>query len=616
MCGIAGFTGQRNDQLLHAMTDALKHRGPNGEGFYHCPESQVNLGHRRLSIVDIAGGHQPMWNKDNTLGIIFNGEIYNHKELRVELENLGYQFNTDHSDTEVLIYGYQEWGSDIVNKLNGMFSFCLYDKRKKILFMARDRFGEKPLYYALVKNNIVFASELKSLILHPKISKEIDPVALNKYFAYGFIPAPYSFYKCIKKLPAGHLMIFDLKTSKNLINCYWKIEIKPDFDLLKRSDEDIASELKDLLSNAVKMRMLADVPVGIFLSGGIDSSAILACAALKSSSERIKTFSIGFNEKSFDESFLAKKISEFYKTKHFTKIFKMDDVKNVANEVLDKLDEPMGDSSILPTYLLAKFAKKSVTVALSGDGGDELFAGYAPFKALKIATVYSKFTPKFLRSFIFEQMKKLPVSESYLSLDFKLKRTLQGLEYPAAIWNPVWLSPLIPEEITALMKEPVSIDEIYGDAIDAWDNCYSKNIFDRTMEFYTKFYLQDNVLTKVDRASMMNGLEVRSPFLDKSVVDFALKIPASLKYKRGVSKYILKKSMEGLLPNEILNRQKKGFGVPLTSWLKSWPLEDIRSYNFDTLFVRKKYEEHKLGIKDNRLFIWNWIVLTHFTNKI
>jgi asparagine synthase (glutamine-hydrolysing) len=615
MCGIVGFTGQRNESLLHGMLDALKHRGPDGEGLYHCPENQVNLGHRRLSIVDISGGRQPMWSKDNSVGIIFNGEIYNHKELRIQLEKLGYQFNTDHSDTEVLIYGYKEWGLEVLKKLNGMYSFCIYDKKTKKLFLARDRFGKKPLYYTLFGKNIIFASELKSLSLHPLVSTEIDPVGLNKYFAYGFIPAPYSLYKNVKKLPAGHLMVFDLKTSENSINCYWKFEIKPDFDLLKRPEEDIASELRALLSDAVNIRMLADVPVGIFLSGGIDSSAILACASIKNINDRIKTFSIGFNEKTFDESLSAKKISEFFKADHSSKMLDVNNVKDFANEVLDKLDEPMGDSSILPTYLLSKFAKKSVTVALSGDGGDELFAGYAPFRALKIASFYSKFTPKFLRNFIFEKVKKIPVSESYLSLDFKLKRALQGLEYPAAIWNPVWLSPLVPEEISALMRVSVSVEDVYGDAIEAWDNCYSKNILDRSMEFYTKFYLQDNVLTKVDRASMMNGLEVRSPFLDNNVVDFVLKMPASLKYKRGISKYILKKSMEGLLPNEVLYRQKKGFGIPLTSWLKSWPLKEIQTYNFDNLFVKKKYEEHKLGIKDNRLFIWNWIVLTNFINE-
>ena len=609
MCGIAGFVGQENDKILHAMADAIRHRGPDGEGYHYCPVNGISLAHRRLSITDIAGGHQPMWNEDSSVGIVFNGEIYNHMELRSELLRKGHIFKSDHSDTEVLIHGYEEWGADLLIRLNGMFAFCIYDQNKKCLFFARDRFGKKPLYYTLLDQQLVFASELKSLLVHPGVKREIDPVSLRKYFGYGFIPAPYTLYRNVSKLPGGHCMFYDLTTAKAKISSYWQFRVTPDSNYAKTSEEDIALELRTLLTAAVKRRMVADVPVGVFLSGGIDSSTILACASQGEADGRIKTFSIGFHEKEFDESDMARGIAHHFGSDHTEEIFGIDSAKEVANHVLEMLDEPMGDSSILPTYLLSRFAKQSVTVALGGDGGDELFAGYAPFRALKAAQLYYDMLPKGLRKFILSQVNRLPASEGYLSLDFKLKRTLQGLEYPSSVWNPMWLSPLKPEEIAELMNTPVEWEEVYADAINAWQSSDAGDLIGRTSEFYGRFYLQDGVLTKVDRASMMVGLEVRAPFLDNNVVEFAQRLPSNFKYRNGTTKYILKKAMSGILPDNLLYRPKKGFGIPLTSWLKSWPIDEAGVVGFNSSFVGKVYDEHRLGGRDNRLFLWNWIVL-------
>lgn len=609
MCGIAGFTGRRNDQILHAMADAIRHRGPDGEGYYFCPVNGISFAHRRLSITDIAGGHQPMWNEDDSVGIVFNGEIYNHIELRNELLGKGHIFKSDHSDTEVLIHGYEEWGADLLIRLNGMFAFCIYDQKKKCLFFARDRFGKKPLYYTLFDQKLVFSSELKSLLAHPDVKREIDPVGMQKYFGYGFIPAPFTLYRNVSKLPGGHCMFYDLTTAKANISCYWQFRVSPDSSYAKSSEEELATELRALLTAAVKRRMVADVPVGVFLSGGIDSSAILACASQIQTTNQIKTFSIGFHEKEFDESHFARDIAKQFGADHSEEIFSINSAKEVAQHVLGMLDEPMGDSSILPTYLLSRFAKQSVTVALGGDGGDELFAGYAPFRALKVGQFYTNILPASLRKFILWNINRLNASEGYLSLDFKLKRTLQGLEYPPSVWNPMWLSPLKTDEIGELMNRTVDWEEVYSDAINVWNSSESDNLIDKTSEFYAKFYLQDGVLSKVDRASMLVGLEARSPFLDNNVVDFAMRLPSNLKYKNGISKYILKKAMNGLLPDNLLKRQKKGFGVPMTAWLKSWPIAYSNNFELNESFIARMLTEHKCGDRDNRLFLWNLVVL-------
>jgi asparagine synthase (glutamine-hydrolysing) len=609
MCGLAGFSGPRDQRVLAAMARRLQHRGPDGAGFHVCPVNPVSLAHQRLAVTDIAGGLQPMWNEDKSICVIFNGEIYNHPELRVELAKLGHRFESSHSDTEVLVHGYEAWGDELPEHLNGMFAFCVYDRPRRRLFWARDRFGKKPLYYTRFGDQLVFASELKALMEHPGVCLAIDPLALKKYFGYGFIPAPYSLYRGILKLPGGHRMSFDLGTHRLEVSRFWEFRVRKD-PLLARQPEDVlAEELRSRLTAAVRRRLVADVPVGVFLSGGIDSATVLACATAIRGEGQVRSFSIGFSEREFDESVLASEVAQHFHSIHASEMLGIESAREVAGQVLGMLDEPMGDSSILPTFLLSRFARKSVTVALGGDGGDELLAGYAPFRALAAARAYCKFLPPALRRYIKGQVDRLPVSENYLSPDFKLKRTLQGLQHSQSIWNPAWLAPLEAAEIAELMNAPADVEEIYGDAIMAWEQSDAEDMVGRSIEFYGRFYLQDSVLAKVDRASMMVGLEVRTPFLDNAVVDFLSAMPTGYKLRGGMSKVLLKRAMRGILADPVLKRPKKGFGIPLTSWLKSWPQPDTMVPDCAPEFPARMLSEHRAGKRDNRLFLWCWMVL-------
>lgn len=618
MCGIAGFSGAEDRFALRRMAEALVHRGPDGQGFHYCPRHHVSLAHQRLAITDIEGGEQPMWNEDSSVAIVFNGEIYNHVELRQQLEKAGHIFRSNHSDTEVLVHGYEEWGVDLPFRLNGMFAFCIYDSRKGRLFIARDRFGKKPLYYTVLDRGcIAFASELTALLKHPRVPKVLEPLSVKKYFAYGYIPAPASLYRGIYKLPGGCYLLFDLATSKLDVKTYYQFSVAPDDSMLGVKESDIAEELRTHLTAATKCRLVADRPVGIFLSGGLDSSAILACAAQRTSADRLRTFSIGFREKTYDESDYARRVASLFGTEHHQKILDIDAARSIAERVMEMLDEPMGDSSILPTYLLAAYARQYVVVALSGDGGDELFAGYAPFRALGPAAIYHSVIPAGLQTVIRRCVGRIPTSDRYLSLDFKIKRTLRGLAYPPALWNPVWLSPLLPNEIGDLLGEPVSAEALYADAIQAWEASKAPDLIGKTTEFYARFYMQDGILTKVDRASMMVGLEVRAPFLDNAVVEFARRLPSSLKCRNGQGKYILKRAMRGILPDEILDRPKKGFGIPLTAWLKTWKFPaSSPALGYNGKGLSEFVDSQRSGRKDERLFLWCWIVLQHHLARL
>jgi asparagine synthase (glutamine-hydrolysing) len=610
VCGIAGFSGADNPAVLQAMADALAHRGPDGSGFLHSDANRVSLAHRRLAILDIAGGDQPMWNEDGSVGIVFNGEIYNHADLRPLLERAGHRFRSSHSDTEVLVHGYEEWGESMLERLNGMFSFCIYDRARRQLFFARDRFGKKPLYYAQISGGIAFASELKALLKHPLVPAEIDTLALRRYFAYGFIPAPASLYRGVSKLPGGCWMRFDVASSELRKGQYYRFSVAPDDALARAPDGEVEEELLARLSAATARRLVADRPVGIFLSGGLDSSAILACASAHAPVHRLRTFSIGFHEKSFDESADARLVAEHFGTDHLEEILDISAARDIAGEVVGRLDEPMGDSSILPTHLLARFARRHVVVALSGDGGDELLAGYAPFRALGPANAYCRLVPRALRGLIRRAADALPSAERYMSLDFKIKRTLRGLAYPASAWNPAWLGPLEPKEIADLLEEPAPWDLVYGDAIEAWEKSDAPDLVGKTTEFYARFYLQDSVLAKVDRAAMMVGLEARAPFLDNEVVEFARRLPAALKSGAGQGKQILRRALRGKLPARILELPKKGFGIPLTAWLKNWPLPaPAAGLRHNAARLRSLHEAHTSGKKDERLFLWCWLVL-------
>ena len=598
MCGIAGFVGAGDGAVLRRMTDRLVHRGPDAEGFFEKPEAGVFLGHRRLSIIDLSGGAQPMSSVDGQTVIVFNGEIYNHAELRRDLLAKGHPFATDHSDTEVLLYAWAEWGPAMLDRLNGMWAFAILDGRQKRLFIARDRFGKKPLYWFHHQGTFGFASELTSLLRHPLAPCNESEIARVKFLAHALIPAPHTAIEGVFKLPAGHHLTLELNGSAPRIQRWWRYTLDP--DPRPKAEPALVDELLEILARATNRRLVADVPLGVFLSGGLDSSTIAALSVRRLPKKNLQTFTIGFHEPSFDESHYAAQVAEFLDTDHHTDTLSLDAALGVMPEIFDRLDEPQGDSSLLPTWLLCRFARSKVTVALGGDGGDELFAGYDPFRALRLAALYEKTVPRPLHEALRLLAARLPVSHQNISLDFKIKRTLRGLDHPARLWNPVWLGALEPSDLARLTGSRFSIEEIYSESIEAWESCASTDPVDRTLQFYTEIYLQDGILAKADRASMMNSLEVRSPFLDIEVADFARRLPHSFKLRGKTTKYLLKRAAEKLLPAAIVHRKKKGFGTPVGAWLRSGRLAPEPR----TPLLREHLDSHLSGHSDERLHLW------------
>jgi asparagine synthase (glutamine-hydrolysing) len=609
MCGICGFVGDGQPSHLQEMMRRLHHRGPDAGGRHVDPGLRVFLGHRRLSILDLEGGSQPMWNEDGQVGVVFNGEIYNHAELRSELQRLGHVFATDHSDTEVLVHGYEEWGAGLPVRLNGMFAFAVFDKRKGELFLARDRFGEKPLYYTQGEQFFAFASELTALGAHPRVDARPDPMAIRKFFAYGYLPAPLALWRGTRKLMPGGYLLYDCRSHRLSVGAYWTFRIENDPVIARTSEAELAEELRRLLAQAVRRRLISDVPLGVFLSGGIDSSAILTCAAQTVPISSLKTFTIGFRESSFDESVYARAMAKEIGSEHHEEILDISNAYELLRSVLAGLDEPLGDPSILPTYLLSRFARTKITVALTGDGGDELFAGYDPFRALRLAHFYSKVVPQWVHGGVRRLVDLLPISAGNMSFDFKLRRTLRGLSHPASLWNSVWLGPLEPSELGDLFNEKVDPEELYAESLAVWNDNRTGNLVDRTLEFYTRMYLSNDILVKADRASMLNSLEVRAPFLDNDL--------AHLKVAKGQTKYLLRKALEPMLPPSVLARKKKGFGIPLAAWLRQWPDDEVRrklstssTSPFDHDWIAKRWQEHRDHSSDHRLLLWSWLSLT------
>lgn len=610
MCGIAGFAGRGDRSDLERMTDALAHRGPDGSGYHVDDSSRVFLGHRRLSIVDVAGGDQPMWNEDHTVCVVFNGEIYNHAALRQELVRLGHRFATDHSDTEVLVHGWEEWGRELPVRLNGMFAFAVFDQRKNAIFLARDRFGEKPLYYAAKPDLFAFASELSALGEHGSIERSPSLRAMQKLFAYGYIPAPLAFWEGCSKLPGGHWLHYDLGDQSIRTEPYWQFRIETDERMLEADEDLLADELAALLGQAGRRRLMSDVPLGVFLSGGIDSSLVLASLA-DGSAQSFDTFTIGFTEKSYDESPFARSVARHVGSRHHEQILDIDLARTLIPKVLAHLDEPLGDPSILPTSMLSEFTRTKVTVALSGDGGDELFAGYDPFLALGPAGMYDALVPGWLHKGAVRFADLLPRSNANMSLDFKIRRSLMGMSYPAECRMPVWMSPLAPDQMRDLFEMPVHHEDVYDDAIALWNSNPKLAPIDRALEFFTRFYLQDDILTKVDRAAMMHSLETRAVFLDNDLVDFARRLPHQFKLRKGERKYLLKKVARRLLPGDIVDRKKKGFGIPLAQWLRDIPETPASSSEsrLNASWATNAWRTHKSGQADHRLFLWNWMSL-------
>ncbi|WP_448030806.1 asparagine synthase (glutamine-hydrolyzing) [Bradyrhizobium liaoningense] len=616
MCGIAGFVGAENPAVLRTMARELAHRGPDGEGFLSDAKRHVHLAHRRLAILDIGGGIQPMSLPDGRITVVFNGEIYNHRSLRSELEARGHRFATSHSDTEVLLHGWVEWGEELLPRLNGMFAFALLDRAGERLVIARDRFGEKPLFWTVKNGEFVFASELGAMTKHPSLKGTgIDRLAIQKLFAYSFIPGTRTPLAGVQRLRPGSWLDIDLSQMDHaplpapVERSYWRFSILPDA-APAGTEDDWAEELDHLLGKSVSARLESDVPLGLFLSGGVDSSAILAHAADARDPKTIDAFSIGFTEPSFDESRYAERVAKLVGCNWHLKLCDLDAVRSELIALLGRIDEPMGDSSIVPTSVLCKYAAENVKVALSGDGGDELFAGYDPFKILGLARMYDRMVPRKIHQAISVLASRLPPSEQNMSFDFKVKRGLRGLSLKPSMWNAAWLGALGSREISELFEEEVDPETLYGEAITAWEQSEARDDANRTLEFFTNLYLPDDILVKSDRSSMLESLEVRAPFLDNDVVEFARRLPIDVKLRKGVSKWILKRSLRNRLPDDILHRAKKGFGAPIARWLRELPMPASPRTSFlNQRVLSRRWADHAAKKCDDRGALWIWLGL-------
>jgi asparagine synthase (glutamine-hydrolysing) len=625
MCGISGFVDGRGldagaSALLKRMTDSIVHRGPDDEGFYL--DGQAALGMRRLSIIDLITGHQPMSNEDRTVWVVLNGEIYNFPEIKKDLLGRGHAFATN-SDTEVIVHLYEDRGTDFVYALNGMFAVALWDVKNRRLVLARDRLGVKPLHYRLEGTRLYFASEIKALLQAP-LPREIDLEAMSQFFTFEYIPAPRSVFRGIRKIMPGHIMVFENGTATE--KSYWDVHYA-ETGTQPRPESEYTEEIISRLRESVRRRLLSDVPLGVFLSGGIDSSAVTALMS-EVAGAGIKTYSIGFREKSFDELEYARIVARKFSTDHHEFVVTPAEVSGLVPTLANFIDEPLADASIIPTYVISKLARSYVTVALAGDGGDELFGGYDTYKAFKAARWYRK-VPGFLRrGLVRPVVRALPASARRLSLEFKAKKFVSGVEYPPEISNFIWwgaYSPELRERLfTARTKAGLREDPFAPIAFHA-GNTRAVDPLDRIAYLDLKLYLQDDLLPKVDRMSMAASLEIRAPFLDYTFVEFAATIPSSLKLRGFKSKYILKKALAGRLPDEILTKKKIGFDIPLGVWmredLKSFVLETLaperlRQHGyFDEAFIAAILKEHFDGADNHRQLLWPLIIFQNWYDR-
>ena len=608
MCGIAGFLGAGDEKTLGKMNAALGRRGPDDHGTYL--HDGAGLAHTRLSIIDLsASGHQPMKSASGNTVITFNGEIYNFPELRRELEAGGTYLFRSNTDTEVILALYEKYGVEAFSRLNGMFAFALYDVRKKSLILVRDRLGKKPLYWGIFNATLVFGSELKALMCHKDFKKEIDPWAVQLYLTYEYVPTPLSIFKGFRKLEPGSYLVYTSGTQPEEKR-FWDIT-RTSSDL---SFDGALGTLDRMLEASVARRLVSDVPLGVFLSGGLDSSTI-AYYAGRVSKEKVKTFSIGFTNDDFDESAYAQRVARALGVSHTTEHFSAGRCVELIPEIFSYLDEPIADASLMPTYLLSQFTRTHVTVALSGDGSDELFAGYPTFRAEALVNYYKHIPEGVRRRLIEPIIRSLPVRHSYFSFDFKLKQFLKGVETDSRHRHQRWLDAFNDAEARELLGHGGSGSSPYGH-LNAYfpPGATREEFLNDLLWAYARTYLMDEVLVKVDRASMAHGLEVRAPFLDYTLVEFLQSLPYGYKYHRGTGKYLLKRLMEDKLPRDIVYRKKQGFAIPLGRWLahELKPLSDEllsrraieKSGFFDPAAVQRIKSEHEEGARDNRKKLW------------
>lgn len=629
MCGIYGYVSSRGGiqpEILRRMGDTLRHRGPDDEGEWirHSEELAVALGHKRLSIIDLtSAAKQPISDEDGKIWLTYNGEIYNFRELRSELAAKGHTFKST-SDGEIIVHLYEEMGAACLERLKGMFAFALWDETQQSLFLARDRIGKKPLHYAIYDGGIAFASEIKALLKHPKVVKEIDLSALNKYLTFEYVPAPATIFKSIKKLEPGHYLSY--QNGKSEIKKYWDIPLA-DYPIGFKTEDEYAEELRDILERAVRSRLVADVPVGVFLSGGIDSGVIAALAA--KADRKIECFSIGFDEPSFDESSHAKSIAKALGLNHRLKIFNTREMLDNLDELPNFLDEPLADASILPSYLLSKVASERLKVALSGDGGDELFAGYPTYQAHRIITYYD-LLPETLKNSVKALAAWLPVSHGNISTDFKIKQFLRGAGVSPEIRFFMWMGSFTESEKKGLLSSDVRAalahENTYEDVFAYIRESGLNKDLERILYLSMKLYLQDDILVKVDRAAMANGLEVRCPLLDQELVEFACRLPMQYKLHGLKTKYLLKKAAAGILPDSIINRKKKGFGIPISKWLtgelKSYMLDYLgeerikRQGYFNYPYIKGLIDDHLHKRKDHRKLLWTLLIFQIWHDRV
>jgi asparagine synthase (glutamine-hydrolysing) len=569
MCGICGVVSRNSDRpvtepLLRAMNDRLRHRGPDEDGVYL--DDQAGLAMRRLSIVDLATGRQPIANEDQTIWIVFNGEIYNHLELRLQLEAKGHRFITQ-TDTEAIIHGYEAYGDDVVDHLNGMFVFAIWDTRRQRLLIARDRLGIKPLYYFCNAERLFFASELKALLAHPDVPRALDLTALDHFLTLEYVPSPYSIFQDIHKLPAGHRLILAAGREPRLEQ-YWNVTFQPAL----MNEATAVATLTDLIRDAVKIRLMADVPLGAFLSGGIDSSAVVAFMS-ELMTEPVKTFSIGFGDPTYNELPYARLVANHFGTDHHEEFLEAD-INEMVLRLVSHFDEPFGDFSIFPTFLVSEMARRHVTVTLSGDGGDEIFAGYDTYRAQALDRRYYGRLPRWLRQRAIPGLLELvPPRPAKKGLINKTKRFVEGGALPEAWQHTRWMMFMHQQDKARLYQPDICASLLNGDSPGRLMETYfaqAGQADQLTQQQYVdvKTYLADDILVKVDRMSMATSLEARVPLLDYRIVEFALSLPPHLKLNGQETKVILRRIMAGRLPEAVLNKPKEGFSIPLKHWLR------------------------------------------------
>lgn len=626
MCGICGvyfFNPQQklDEAVLLQMRDTMALRGPDDAGNYLKPG--IGLGFRRLSIIDLSDGHQPMTNEDGTLWLVFNGEIYNFQELRPELQARGHKFKT-RSDSEVILHAYEEYGEACVEKFNGMFSFAIYDSKDHSLFIARDRLGVKPLYYTQTASFFAFASSLKALLKHPEVAAEIDPKSLNEYLLFEYVPAPRSMIQNVWKLLPGHTV--RVKAGQVQIRKYWEL----DYTVGKEKPlPEYEEELRRLLKVSVQRRLVSDVPLGIFLSGGIDSSSILSYMS-ELGHRPLKSFTIGFNEKSFNELDHARQVAQAFSTDHHEMMVTPQTLLELFPKVLEAIDDPLGDPSAVPTYLVSQLARKHVKVCLAGDGGDELFAGYPTYQAYQLWRFYSKI-PRPFRTPFEKLILNLPTSFRDISLDYKLKKFVEGMPYSLEQANFLWKGAFRPDERDEVLSADFrAAGKNGGDfsSLAAYAGDFrGEGELNKLLFLDTKIYMQDDILAKVDRMSMANSLEVRVPFLDYTVAEFAARLPVRYKLRGLETKYILKRAMKGRLPAKIIARKKKGFGIPFANWvaeelIKNFVLDYFSNVEqksdgiLNPAAVRRILDDHLAKKRDNRKLIWTLLVFLAWLESI